>query len=134
MTDYYVGWDVGGWNCDENSKSRDAIVILGASQQIVGKPWRGNLRVTINDAKDAQDWVNRLFDLCQSEAPLDLSSATIGIDTPLGFSESFIDLAESLKPVSSIGRSDTNPYLFRTTGRFLFQHGIKPLSAIKDMN
>ena len=58
---------------------------------------------------------------------------TIGIDTPLGFSESFIDLASRLEPATYIGESETNPYLFRSAERFLFRHGIKPLSAIKDM-
>ena len=45
---FYIGWDVGGWNCEKNGKSRDAIVILDAALQIVGKPWRGNLRTTLN--------------------------------------------------------------------------------------
>lgn len=133
MTNYFIGWDVGGWNCDKNSRSRDAIVILDAHRQIIGVPWRGNLRVTINDAKDARDWVKRLFDLCKADTPLGSYSVTIGIDTPLGFSEAFIELAARLKSVSSIGESDTNPYLLRATERFLFRHGIKPLSAIKDM-
>ena len=22
--EYFIGWDVGGWNCDKNAKSRDA--------------------------------------------------------------------------------------------------------------
>jgi hypothetical protein len=22
---FFIGWDVGGWNCDDNSKSRDAL-------------------------------------------------------------------------------------------------------------
>ena len=25
---FSIGWDVGGWNCDKNQRSRDAIVIL----------------------------------------------------------------------------------------------------------
>jgi hypothetical protein len=25
---FCIGWDVGGWNCDHNPNSRDAIVIL----------------------------------------------------------------------------------------------------------
>lgn len=32
---YFVGWDVGGWNCDNNSESRDAIVILDANLALV---------------------------------------------------------------------------------------------------
>lgn len=26
-TALYIGWDVGGWNCDKNNKSRDALMI-----------------------------------------------------------------------------------------------------------
>lgn len=133
MNTFFIGWDVGGWNCDNNSKSRDAIVVLNADRQIVGTPWRGNLRVTINKASNTQEWVNLLFALCQASVPAGVCPVTISIDTPLGFSESFISLANLLKPVSSIGKSDTNPYLFRFTERFLWHHDFKPLSAVKDM-
>ena len=51
---YFLGWDVGGWNCDKNGKSRDAIVILNQNVEIVGKPWRGNLRVPIKDMIGSQ--------------------------------------------------------------------------------
>ena len=44
---FSIGWDVGGWNCDSNANSRDAIVILDDSLDIVGKPWRGSLREAI---------------------------------------------------------------------------------------
>ena len=132
-TDYYIGWDVGGWNCDKNRKSRDAIVILDAQKQHVGTPWRGNLRDTINEAVDAQDWLSRIFALCGAESPNEPFSATAGIDTPLGFSESIIGLVSRLEMAGPIGQSDNNPYLYRETERFLFRHGIKPLSAIKDM-
>jgi hypothetical protein len=44
---FYIGWDVGGWNCDHNQKSRDAIVILSHDLSIVGRPWRGNLRALL---------------------------------------------------------------------------------------
>ena len=49
---FYVGWDVGGWNCDKNGKSRDTIAILNAVLQVAGSAWRGNLRDTINKADD----------------------------------------------------------------------------------
>ena len=35
---FFIGWDVGGWNCDKNGKSRDAIVVLDSTPTIVGKP------------------------------------------------------------------------------------------------
>jgi len=38
------------------------------------------------------------------------------------------------KPVSqSIKSSSENPYLYRYTERYLFEHGVRPLSPIKDM-
>ena len=133
MISYFVGWDVGGWNCDRNNRSRDAVVILDEQLQIVGVPWRGNMRVTLNEAASSREWVCALFDLCQADLPSSSCVVTIGIDTPLGFSRSFLDLTASLKSVAVIGESGTNPYLFRATERFLFERGITPLSAIKDM-
>jgi hypothetical protein len=34
----FMGWDVGGWNCDRNPASRDALVVLDAERRLVGKP------------------------------------------------------------------------------------------------
>ena len=108
-------------------------VILNAQRKLVGAPWRGNLRLTINEALHAQEWPDRLFSLCGAEVPTELSLATVAIDTPLGFSESIRRLVSHLEAAGSIGQSGNNPYLYRETERFLFRHGIKPLSAIKDM-
>ena len=33
---FYLGWDVGGWNCDKNALSRDALVLLNAKGEWVG--------------------------------------------------------------------------------------------------
>jgi hypothetical protein len=139
---FYIGWDVGGWNCDKNGKSRDAIVILDAALQIVGKPWRGNLRTTINAATDADGFINALFALCGAPGGLVLRAEaaqppapriTLAIDTPLGFPQALVALVTGLHCVEPIGQSSTNPYLFRHTERFLSAHGLKPLSAVKDM-
>lgn len=139
---FYIGWDVGGWNCDKNGKSRDAIVILDVDLQIVGKPWRGNLRSTINTAAGADAFIHALFALCGAPGGFALGAEaaqtpapriTLAIDTPLGFSQAFLGLATGLQCVESIGQSNTNPYLFRHTERFLFACGLTPLSAVKDM-
>lgn len=130
---FFIGWDVGGWNCDKNRESRDAIVILDADQQIVGTPWRGNLRVTINEADSPQEWLAALFAHCQADLPGDNMQAVLAIDTPLGFSDAFARLVVRREFEEPIGQSDTNPYLFRETEQFLFDHALKPLSPIKDM-
>jgi predicted nuclease with RNAse H fold len=130
---FYVGWDVGGWNCDKNDKSRDAIVILDAALQIVGKPWRGSLRNTINDATDTAVFLGALFALCGIGATSATERVTSAIDTPLGFPQAFANLITGHQAVERIDNSATNPYLFRRTERFLFEKGLAPLSAIKDM-
>jgi hypothetical protein len=130
---YFIGWDVGGWNCDKNGESRDALVILDASLAIVGKPWRGNLRTSINAANTSEGWVQALFVLCGALPPQMKARVTLAIDTPLGFSQAFVALVTGLKYVESVGGSTTNSYLFRQTERRLFEQGIRPLSAVKDM-
>ena len=66
---FFIGWDVGGGNCDKNGESRDAIVILDAGLAIVGTPWRGNLRKSINAATTSRAWVEALFALCGAKPP-----------------------------------------------------------------
>ena len=44
-----------------------------------------------------------------------------------------MDLITGQGIAPAIERSATNPYLFRHTERFLFEMGLTPLSAIKDM-
>jgi hypothetical protein len=110
--------------------------------QIVGKPWRGNLRTTINAATGAEAFIQALFALCGVYANLALETPatqppvpriTLAIDTPLGFSQAFVGLATGLQCAEPIAQSARNPYLFRRTERFLFGHGLTPLSAVKDM-
>lgn len=130
----YVGWDVGGWNCNKNGRSRDAIVILDAALQILGRPWRGNLRRTINEAADASAFLKALFSLCGAVPFEDADHrVTMAIDAPLGFSQAFLDLVSGRGISQPIESSASNPYLFRHTERFLFDQGLTPLSAIKDM-
>lgn len=129
---FFIGWDVGGWNCDRNAKSRDALVILDGQRQLIGEPWRGNLRVTINEAQGTDEWIHGMFALCKTTADDD-ARVTLAIDTPLGFSEAFLGLVTAGRTIEALGSSETNPYLYRQTERFLFERGLGPLSAIKDM-
>jgi hypothetical protein len=133
MDNYFIGWDVGGWNCDHNGASRDALVILDADLAIVGTPWRGNLRESINAASDTHDWLASLFGLCQATLPTDALHCMLGVDTPLGFSDAFVRLITRQGDAGPVGGSESNAYLYRHTEQFLFAHGIKPLSPIKDM-
>ena len=64
---FFIGWDVGGWNCDNNPNSRDAIVIHDNKLVIVGQPWWGNLRMCIATAIPTGGWLSALFAMCQAE-------------------------------------------------------------------
>ncbi|MFZ0134349.1 MAG: hypothetical protein WAK95_17555 [Desulfobacterales bacterium] len=130
---FFIGWDVGGWNCDKNQKSRDAIVIIDSNLSIVGRPWRGNLRRLINESTTTGEFIRKLFCLAITKLKPDNARIILAIDTPLGFSNDFVGLVAGYKYVEPVEGSGTNPYLFRKTERFLFQHGLRPLSAIKDM-
>lgn len=124
---------MGGWNCDKNRDSRDAIVILDIEGNLVGKPWRGNIRKTIEDASDTADWLTKVFQLCNAKSPDERSTVTMAIDAPLGFPSGFRKLinGEPLKSVEAT--SSQNSYLFRKTERLLANSGRTPLSAVKDM-
>jgi predicted nuclease with RNAse H fold len=132
-TSFYIGWDVGGWNCGKNQKSRDAIVIIDSNLSIVGRPWRGNLRGLINESTSTGEFIRKLFCLAIANLKTDNARIILAIDTPLGFSNDFVGLVAGYSYVEPVESSGTNPYLFRKTERYLFQHGLRPLSAIKDM-
>jgi hypothetical protein len=127
---FSIGWDVGGWNCDKNASSRDAIVILDSNGKIAGIPWRGNLRDLLNHSNSAEEWTEGLFQLCGVAPPRPIFSVTMAIDTPLGFSEEFVALVAGMQPSGPVGSFKSNTYLFRQTERFLFEHGFKPMSAV----
>lgn len=132
----FIGWDVGGWNCDKNGKSRDAITILDDKLNILGKPWRGNLKNSLNTATDSQSFIKKLFLLCQIKEDYKPNEmhATIGIDTPLGFPEAFIELVSGdTFHIDTVDGYQDNDYVFRKTDQYLFEIGLKPLSPVNDM-
>lgn len=130
---FFIGWDVGGWNCEKNGTSRDAIVILDEKKDIVGTPWRGNLRECIVSSKTTHDWLNALFAKCDAQYPETPPSITMAIDTPLGFPDEFVNLVTRNGFTEPDETSGLNRYLFRHTERHLFERRLRPLSAIKDM-
>ena len=127
----FIGWDVGGWNCDRNPDSRDALVVLDASGETLGRAWRGSLRTTINAAKSASEFVAAILALCQVSGPADPARATIAIDAPLAFPEGLIRLLTVGETLDELGSSSENPYLYRFTERRLVPEGTRPLSSVK---
>lgn len=119
----FIGWDVGGWNCDKNPNSRDALVVLYAEGARIGQPWRGNLRQMLNAATNAADFLAAILAMCKLP-PSQLVQATIGIDAPLGFSAAFARLITGDAPLDQIGQSAANPYLYRAIERRLVAEGV----------
>lgn len=134
---WYIGWDVGAWNCEKNANSRDALVVLNHQGELVGKPWRGNLRDTIAAAASYTDWLFTVAKLCQlddaTKAVFATQNVVMAIDTPLGFSNGLLQLLQGEAVATPFTASCDNPYLYRHTERELFAHGFSPLSAVKDM-
>lgn len=130
----FVGWDVGGWHCDKNASSRDALVVAGLHDgQVVveGKPWRGNLRSVLM-ADTGNPLVLNMLGLCGVEAA-QVAEVVIAIDTPLGWPSAMMRLAQG-GATSSVSASDgENPYTRRATELALIQRGYAPLSAVRDM-
>lgn len=133
----YIGWDVGAWNCEKNTNSRDALVVLNQHGELVGKPWRGNLRDSIAAAASYTDWLFTVAKLCQfddnAKAVIAKQNVVMAIDTPLGFSIGLLQLLQGEAVATPFTSSCDNPYLYRHTERELFAHGYSPLSAVKDM-
>ncbi|EGR1264302.1 hypothetical protein D9A33_12830 [Vibrio cholerae] len=134
---WHIGWDVGAWNCEKNANSRDALVVLNHQGELVGKPWRGNLRDTIAAAASYTDWLSTVAKLCQfddaTKAVFATQNVVMAIDTPLGFSNGLLQLLQGEAVATPFTASCDNPYLYRHTERELFAHGFSPLSAVKDM-
>lgn len=125
-----VGWDVGGWNCDDNAKSRDALIVLDGQAERLGQPWRGNLRQAINQAPNTAAFLAKIFSLCSIGGAPTTCQVTIAIDAPLAFPASLIALLTAGRIQNNLGDSATNPYLYRFSERRL---ATPPLSVVKDM-
>ena len=61
--------------------------MLDAVGGTLGRPWRGNLRSTINAGRSASEFVAAILALCRVCRPADSVWATLAIDVPLAFPE-----------------------------------------------
>lgn len=131
----FVGWDVGGWHCDRNRLSRDALAVLDLDDKgdprLVGRTWRGSLRSLLG-ARRGEDLVNAMLGLCEAKAG-DGDTVTIAIDAPLGWPAAMLALAGG-GPMAQVSEKDgQNPYTRRQTELDLIQQGLAPLSSVRDM-
>ncbi len=133
MTNFYIGWDVGGWNCERNPKSRDSLAVLQEHDgrlAIAGRVSRGNIRDKINSTNEIHAIVNSVCDT--DIRPED--KITMAIDTPLGFPIAIHNLLTQDQIAGEVPANYAqNPYLYRQTELWLFEKDFAPLSTIKDM-
>lgn len=134
MSDLFLGWDVGAWNCDRNRESRDALCALEFSESgptVAGKVWRGNVRDLLVAHQGSA-----LIDALLMRLEMDPDPArhlTIAMDTPLGWPRRMIELVTIGTVVDIPPEADKNPYLFRAQDLALFAKGHRPLSMVRDM-
>ena len=134
MSDLFLGWDAGAWNCDRNRESRDALCALelgGSGPVLVGTPWRGNLRDLLV-AHAGHDLVGALLRRLDVGAD-DSRHVTIAIDTPLAWPRRMLELVTVGTCIDVPAEADNNPYLFRMQELALFGREQRPLSVVRDM-
>ena len=131
----FLGWDVGGWHCDKNASSRDALVATTSQDgevRVIGKPWRGNLRSVLM-GHSGRSIVSAMLNYCGVQAEDAATEVTVAIDTPLGWPHAMMRLAQG-GSTSVVSASDgENPYTRRATELDLIRRGYSPLSAVRDM-
>lgn len=136
MSNLFVGWDVGAWNCDRNPKSRDALCALeiraGGRLVVAGEPWRGNLRPLLVTASGSR-LIDGILELLRIPRAARRRAITIAIDTPLAWPRAMLELVMKRRAVEVPPEADRNPYLFRAQERELFDGDLRPLSAVRDM-
>jgi len=141
MKTYFIGWDVGAWYCDKNTKSRDALYIIDDKGNYRGE-FRGNLKNGkpgklggILEESSSKYFIQKCFDLCQTNLKFS-GKAILAIDAPLGFPSPLITLLTKNKFSETVNDNfRENDYLFRYTEQKLNadNSNYKPLSTINHM-
>lgn len=134
INDLFLGWDVGGWHCDKNAKSRDALCALemkSSGPVIVGEIFRGNLRESLT-AEKGPALIAAILKRIGPEAGV-AAHVTIAIDSPLAWPKAAVALMGGGEVTEVPEKSERNPYLYRAQESRLFVNRRGPLSPVKDM-
>jgi hypothetical protein len=143
--EYYIGWDVGGWGCANNSVSKDALIMLDSNGALVDA-WRGSLsKILINNASPPEN-LKSILSFLNQERKGEKLKLYFAIDAVLGLPLAFTPLWQQNSSLDSLEIAGvSNPYLFRETERIVTTHmnsedkGIsqklrrnQPLSLLRD--
>lgn len=134
MTEYYVGWDVGAWHCDDNPASRDALAVIYRQPNFCWKRkiFTGSFRSDLVTHEGAK-LILTMMQCSGMTLGLD-DSITLAIDTPLGWPEEMVTLvAKGTLASHPVDDHGSNPFLFRAQEIALFGDGHRPLSPVEQM-
>lgn len=145
MSTYYVGWDVGAWNCSggKNPQSHDAIAVFDKDFNFVSCGL-GNIKASLLNSTNFADFLSKFAVLDKEKNKLPIAfykqndRFIIAIDAVLGWPKNFLRLItepdilrEELEALFPNGASIGNKFLFRQTEREVGTTKM-PLSAVKD--
>lgn len=130
MTHYFVGWDVGPWNCDEGNR-QDAVALLAADAGAVVAPIRTNLREILTEFQ-REELLRQFLMACGIDPP-ETFRMTMAVSTPLAWPKPAVDLLTSRRTHRVPPLVDQNPILFRQTELALLELGHRPRSPVRDM-
>lgn len=131
----YVGRDVGGWHCDRNPESRDALVVLGLNEgsqpTLIGQAWRGSLRTVLSSHRGPA-LLKEMLRLCNVDLA-DAAGVMVAIDAPLGWPAAMLALVNGGGTADVSDKDDGKLYTRRETELDLIRQGFSPLSSVRDM-
>jgi hypothetical protein len=141
---YYIGWDVGAWHCDKNTKSQDCLwVIRSNDKDNSGIHRRLCIREQFN-GNNVIEFLNNVFDN-DEDRKINFGQDDeifIAIDAVLCWPKYFIELigngSVENNILSKINEAINNPFLYRETERIVYRETErivgkkhKPLSAVQ---
>ena len=133
MSTYYVGWDVGAWHCEKNTKSKDCFCLLDENGCAILPYNRSCVSDEILQKECFLDFIRTIFPR-QTFSKCD--EFIIGIDAVFCWPKNFVSLINAkgpkditYKPTGWEGAIN-NEILFRKT-EYIIAHKHKPLSAVQ---
>ena len=128
---YYIGWDVGAWHCDKNTKSKDCICVV-SGQNPTGCSKRLCIRKQFTESKII-DFLNNIL----GEKKFDENDIIyMAIDAVLCWPQKFVNLLMNGSIDGDDGeiwkteKAIDNPLLYRKTERIVGKKH-KPLSVVQ---
>ena len=141
MATYYVGWDVGAWQCNISTQSHDAIAVFDETFKFVSSGL-GNVKDCLRGSKDFAGFLSEFAEKPDKTKFYKYDNFVIAIDAVLGWPKNFLRLVttpkisrEELNALFPKDENIKNTFIFRQTERAVkttVKTKRNPLSAVKD--